>query len=704
MMIRKNVLIGIIVFLVLGFIISFVKNAEAVEATKAEIFYDDFESGVDNWHLQQGWSVISEDGNQVLQGTQHTFAAVYLDGVANKLELKLKLLQGSIHLNIRSKATPVGLNRYFIGLNKDSSYINKQLGNNFQHLKNGEGISLNEWHNIKIEIINNRLNVFSDNNLVISVQDENFLQEGGISFETHENSAAYIDDVKVETSVPETRELKAQDVFPDGKHKGDLTLEGRDFLALENGKFEQFGNIYLKGKSKLIIRDSTFKITRYQRLLNHWKIRLEDSASLEIENSKLLPGGSKEGPTLFVIEAANRAKVNMTNSPTKIHLFTMTGNAEAVIENSEIIGDIGGLVGVFNDADVKIINSKVGAVNLHIPNGAIFEASGLGTGFFEKWNLYENAKVSGVSYDITLINTELVKDTIGPGPYERGWPVFIDSGAHVKIKDSELRKVVITLRDEKAEFANFSLETPMNFNYRNISLENVKVMGQWGIFLHGSSDVIVRDSDAFWTFIFDDSKLTLINTHMNEFDPRNFRGEMIFENSRWDTAAEILENNNFTMSGSLEIGNIGGFSWEDSKITRIYEVIGKPNTELILRKEEETIWQGKSDANGKASFSIKFEDSTFNDDFELEDSLGRKIEVTFFSATPLNLGENIISKFISKMKRLPPPPPQMKFIILIGIFGVAAIIFLFWKKRFNFGYAETSHTRKTLCSIYLHSP
>ena len=132
--------------------------------------------------------------------------------------------------------------------------------------------------------------------------------------------------------------------------------------------------------------------------------------------------------------------------------------------------------------------------------------------------------------------------------------------------------------------------------------------------MYGSrADVIIRDSDAFWTFIFDDSKLTLINTHMNEFDPRNFRGEMIFENSRWDTAAEILENNNFTMSGSLEIGSIGGFSWENSKVTRIYDVIGKPNSELTLRKGEEIVWQGKTDGQGKASFSLKFNDTTFDD-------------------------------------------------------------------------------------------
>ncbi len=669
----------ITIFIIFTFVFVYSVKAEI------QIFNDDFESSVDNWNLESGWSVISENGDRVLQGTQHTFTTAYLEGVTNKLELKLKLLQGSIHLNIRSKPVPEGLNRYFIGLNNGSSYIQKQFNNDFQSLKTGEGISLNEWHDIKIEVIQDKINVFYDGDLILSAQDKDLIKEGGVSFETHEESRAYIDDVRIETEVPDARDLKVQDLFPDGEHKGDLTLEGRDLLTLENGEFEQFGNIYLKDKSKLIIRDSTFKITRYQKLLNHWGIYLEDRASLEIENSRLIPGEdpiSHEG-TLFVINARDRTSVNMKNSPTKIHLFMMFGNAKAVVENSEIVGDIGGIVSAFDKSDIKVINSKIGAVNLYIPNGATFEASGLGTGFFQKWNLHEDTKVSGIDYNITLMNTELVKDTIGPGPFERGWPVFIESDAHVKIKDSELRKVVITLRDEKAEFVDFHLETPTNFNYKNITLENVIVKGQWGIFIHGSSDVVVRDSDAFWTFIFDDSKLTLVNTDMNEFDPRNFRGEMVFENSRWNTAAEILENNNFTMRGSLQIGNIGGFSWENSSVTRIYDLTGKPNSELTLKKGEETVWRGKTDENGKASFSLRFDDTTFDDSWLIQDNFGNENEVTFFSKTPINIQQSIISKYIQKIKLKvsPGPPPTSKVVFTVfPLIIVAIVVFFLWKR------------------------
>jgi hypothetical protein len=54
MKIRKIILLSII------FILVFDHYAEAKET---QIFYEDFESGVDNWDLLSGWSIISEGGN-----------------------------------------------------------------------------------------------------------------------------------------------------------------------------------------------------------------------------------------------------------------------------------------------------------------------------------------------------------------------------------------------------------------------------------------------------------------------------------------------------------------------------------------------------------------------------------------------------------------------------------------------------------------
>ena len=39
-------------------------EATETKSTEIQVFEDDFESGVDNWDLNSGWSVILEDGNQ----------------------------------------------------------------------------------------------------------------------------------------------------------------------------------------------------------------------------------------------------------------------------------------------------------------------------------------------------------------------------------------------------------------------------------------------------------------------------------------------------------------------------------------------------------------------------------------------------------------------------------------------------------------
>ena len=124
---------------------------------------------------------------------------------------------------------------------------------------------------------------------------------------------------------------------------------------------------------------------------------------------------------------------------------------------------------------------------------------------------------------------------------------------------------------------------------------------------------------------------------MSEFDPREFKGKIIFENCYWDTAAEILEDNDFVMRGNLRIGVIAGFSWMDSKIKRFYDVEWyKPNIQLQLRNQaERLVWQGKTDSQGRASFPIVFNDSNYNQHWKLSDNQGKVISVSFFSTSPI---------------------------------------------------------------------
>jgi hypothetical protein len=532
-----------------------------------------------------------------------------------------------------------------------------------------KGTTLNQWHEIKINFTGNNIGVWADNELLGSTQDENLLRTGSISFETLDDSIVYFEDVEAEMSVPEQVFLNVTKFFPNSEHKKDIILSGGEILVLENGKFEQLGNIYLKDGSKLIIRNATLQITRYKSEEWHAGIYPADYSSLEIDNSILLPGND----TGFVIEARGVSDVSMRNSPTDIHLFTMEDNASAEVENSEILSDIGGAVGASNRGVVKVKNSKIGGVLIDVPPNAALTAEGLTTGFYKDWSLQKNLLVSGINSNIILENTELVPDNLEPGGFERSWTFLIhsttDISANVSIKNSNVRRIVIVLHDEDAEFRNFFLRKPSNFNYRNIKLENVTVSGQWGIFINGLSDVVIRDSDGIFTIIYDHSNLTLINTSINEFGLHNFRGEVIFKNSTWVAPPIIMENNDFIIKGNVRIDPhlISGTRWENSNVTKFYDVLGEREAKITLEKDEKVVWSGETNKNGEAEFSIKFNDNNFRDKWFLKDNFGNSIEVGFFSETPI------------KLLKVSPPSENILlwivvFVILLGIFVAIRIM------------------------------
>ncbi|GAI53656.1 unnamed protein product, partial [marine sediment metagenome] len=79
-----------------------------------------------------------------------------------------------------------------------------------------------------------------------------------------------------------------------------------------------------------------------------------------------------------------------------------------------------------------------------MPAGAHLDISGLESGvYFESWDVHEI--ISGADYNLVLERTLILEDDftgeLEHGPYERGWLFFLDPNAHVRISNSELRKV-----------------------------------------------------------------------------------------------------------------------------------------------------------------------------------------------------------------------------------------------------------------------
>jgi len=445
------------------------------------------------------------------------------------------------------------------------------------------------------------------------------------------------------------QELDANILFMNGEHRDDITLSGKEVLVLDNKEFKQFGNIYLKDSSKLIIRNATLQITRI-RANWHSGIYPEDYSSLEIDNSILRPGED----TGFVVEAREFSHVSMKNSPTKVHLFSIWDNASAEVENSEILFDIGGAVGAFDRAFVKVKNSTIGAIVINVPPDATLFAEELDTGYFKEWSLQKNLSVSGINSNLILEDTELVPDDLEPGGFERSWTFFFhstaDSSANISIKNSNVRRIVFALQNETAEFSNLHLRVPTNYKYKNIELKNVTVSSQWGLFIqNGLSDVTVRDSEGLHTIISDNSKVTFINTMINEFNANNLHGEIIFRNSicvnpliiigSLEKVVPITGNNDFVIRGNCKIDPnlIPWTRWEDSNVTKFYDVLSENKTRLTLEKDGKIVWSGEINENGEAEFSIRVDDTTVMDKWILKDDFNHSVEVGFFSETPIKL-------------------------------------------------------------------
>ena len=426
------------------------------------------------------------------------------------------------------------------------------------------------------------------------------------------------------------------------RHHGDLIIEGTEIKIIEDVKYFQEGNIYVNDQAKLIIRNSQLMMGRGDVPTIHVYIFVSPKASLEIENSSIFPRSG-------LVCVMNQGKTNITNSPTSIHYFDMSQGAQLTMRDSEMIFEIGGLLQV-TGGDITLINSTIGALALRVPANAHIDISGLKSGeCFESWDVQD--LIPGVGYNLVMENSCILKDDftgeLKHGPYERGWLFFLDPNAHVKISDSELRKVFIDLINEDVKFENLKIGIPSSLKYRDIELKDITMMGQWPFYIM-NSNVTIKNSDYLFLQPSGQSTITLIDSHMCEFIPRDFFGTMIFENGLWTIAGEIIGGvpyhsmeNDFTIKGSLRIdeGVRASLQWKDAQVTREYDVIIKDKNDNLIEGALVKI-NGKtfvSDNAGKVQFSLILNEFNYNKAKKIEVFEGNNLvaqkEIDFFTET-----------------------------------------------------------------------
>lgn len=429
-------------------------------------------------------------------------------------------------------------------------------------------------------------------------------------------------------------------------HYGDLVIENNETRSIENEKYFQQGNIYVNDNSKLIIKNSQLMMGRGDVPTIHVYIIVAPNASVEIENSKIFPDSG-------LVCVLNKGNVTITDSPTSIHYFDMSDGAHLTMINSEMVFTIGGLLQV-TGGETTVVNSTIGALGLKVPANAHLNVSNLSSGvYFDSWDVH--SMIPEADYTLTLTKTQILKDDftgdLEHGPYERGWIFFLDPDAHVRIANSELRKVFIDVIDDNATFENLKVGIPSSLKYRDIELTNVTVMGQWPFYIKDSK-VTINNSNYLFLQPTGTSTVSVNDSHICEFIPREFSGTMEFRNGLWTTAGEIIGDvayhsmsNDFSIKGSLKIGDgiQDNLQWKDATVTREYDIHvvkkdGTPLSGVLVQMNGQNV---STDSDGKAKISIQFDEYNFKQNMilkiSLPDNTTTEKEISFFSETPIKV-------------------------------------------------------------------
>jgi len=163
---------------------------------------DDFNDTKEKWEFENNFFVTTFNEKGVLKGSNHVFARYNDSWSEYTLESTFYLESGaSAHLNILTN----GAFRYFLGVAKDSLTLSRQNNEtSFDNaLINIENITLSEksWNDLKIEIIGDKLNIYLNGALKGSFEQSGLSNlKGGISIESLQESAIYMDKMRVTTT------------------------------------------------------------------------------------------------------------------------------------------------------------------------------------------------------------------------------------------------------------------------------------------------------------------------------------------------------------------------------------------------------------------------------------------------------------------------------------------------------------------------
>jgi len=172
------------------------------------------------------------------------------------------------------------------------------------------------------------------------------------------------------------------------------------------------------------------------------------------------------------------------------------------------------------------------------------------------------------------------------------------------------------------------------------------------------SKIEVEDSVFKYLFLKSDTQFLAVRSKLDNLFLDEFKGSAVFDNVLIDRVLDADDCEGF-IGGGITFGENASkneFQWERGVMTRNFEVVTQregralPQVNLVLfDKENTSIWRGKSDLDGRATFNISFCSlwplkepfkyvTNYKDLWRLEACMGKtkfNVSVGFLSDTPI---------------------------------------------------------------------
>lgn len=415
-------------------------------------------------------------------------------------------------------------------------------------------------------------------------------------------------------------------------HSGDLIVDANQVVSIEDCVYEQDGDVVVKDNATLLIRNAELRLNQGD---HQHGILVRNEASLLTERASVVAMGPRYSLLYFEIYVMDNARWEMieTSITEPVHYYN---SSHVSVENSPVIDEI-----YFHDSSSasfidcigspyysgRISCSELSSISIHtsqisgvycsdfstvliedsvVTGGLSFVISDntnatlrLRSGEVEKWNMYENETIAGVTQDITIMNSTI-----------SSWRVSCRDSCNVSLLGSTLQSI----RCE--DFCDVLIK---NSNADSLSC-------------HDHSHLSVQDSTVSTIFLGYDGP-----------HPRSFFGNIDFEKTRISQALYVWEGSQFYFNGNVTVeGSIEKFA---GQMTRNYNLITQPNMDLHVTDKETgaLLWQGKSNTFGQASFNITFIPENYTHPFVVNN----KEIINMTSTTPIRFNETAACVLLS---------------------------------------------------------